>query len=125
MTFLTHKEIAEGFLKMATNGKVREAFDMFVAPNFQHHNQYFKGDVESLIDGMEEGYANFSNKKIDFQRVIEEEEFVVVHSKVHLGDKVPEMVLIHLFKFKNDKIVELWEASQPIIADSVNDKGAF
>jgi len=44
---MNQKESAETFLKMTGNGDVRAAYDKFIAPNFIHHNQYFKGDRES------------------------------------------------------------------------------
>ena len=36
-----NKESAVSFLKMASTGKVREAYSKFVGASFKHHNPYF------------------------------------------------------------------------------------
>jgi hypothetical protein len=59
------KEMAVSFLKMAGSGKVREAYERFIAPDFIHHNQYLKGDRESLMLAMEEASRRSPNKSID------------------------------------------------------------
>jgi len=47
-----------------------------------------------------------------------------VHGKVILSsDKV--FSVIHVFRFKDDKIIEEWEASQEDIKDSPNENGIF
>jgi hypothetical protein len=50
---LSRKEIALQFLVLAAKGKSREAFNLYVAPGFRHHNIYFKGDAETLMLAME------------------------------------------------------------------------
>src|SRR5262249_14927574 len=43
------KAAATAFLRMAAEGRVREAYERYIAPTFRHHNVYFKGDRESLL----------------------------------------------------------------------------
>jgi predicted SnoaL-like aldol condensation-catalyzing enzyme len=33
--------------------------------------------------------------------------------------------VIHIFRFRDDKIIEEWEASQQVIEDSPNENGIF
>lgn len=40
--------IAESFLNLAGNGKVKDAFDKYISAVFLHHNQYFQGSSEAL-----------------------------------------------------------------------------
>jgi hypothetical protein len=68
----SHKAAALSFLRLAGSGKAREAFQRHVAPDFRHHNPWFKGDAESLMRGMEEAAAKFPDKVFEVQRVIEE-----------------------------------------------------
>jgi hypothetical protein len=49
-----HQDTAKAFLKIAGTGNVQEAYDRYVAPSFIHHNQYFKGDRQSLLTAMQE-----------------------------------------------------------------------
>ncbi len=57
-----YKEAAILFLQMVASGKIREAFENHIAPDFRHHNPYFRGDAESLIQAMEENAAQSPNK---------------------------------------------------------------
>lgn len=36
-----------------------------------------------------------------------------------------EIAVVHLFKFKDGKVVELWDLGQVIAPDSPNENGAF
>ena len=69
---MTNKEKAKTFLKMAASGDVRAAYEKFIAPNFIHHNQYFKGDRQSLMLAMEEASKTSPNKLIDVKQVFED-----------------------------------------------------
>lgn len=64
-----HKEAAQSFLKMAGGGQVQEAYDRYVAPSFIHHNQYFKGDRQSLLVAMQEAAKTRPNKSVEIKHV--------------------------------------------------------
>lgn len=51
--------------KETAGGDVRAAYDKFIAPNFIHRNQYFKGDRKSLLEAMEHAHTASPNKSID------------------------------------------------------------
>src|SRR5512143_2717951 len=114
MNHSARKEIAVSFLQMASSGRVREAYDKYVHPDFIHHNPYFKGDRDSLMSGMEASAVQFPNKDYQAVRVLEDGEFVAVHGRIRLAPGTPEYVLIHVFRFEGDRIAEEWEASQEI-----------
>ena len=65
------KDQAISFLKLASSGRVREAYEKFVHPKFIHHNAYFKGDRESLLTAMEEASVDHPNKSIEVIRALE------------------------------------------------------
>jgi hypothetical protein len=60
---MINKERAISFLRLASSGNVREAYETYVHPDFRHHNPYFPGDRASLLTGMEEGATTFPNKE--------------------------------------------------------------
>ncbi len=122
---MTKKEIAQNFLRLASKGEAREAFELYVANNFKHHNAYFKGDRHSLMTAMEENAVKNPNKTFEIQRAIEEGYLVAVHSRVKLSQGDIEIAVIHIFKFNNDKIVELWDFGQAVPTDIVNENGMF
>jgi predicted SnoaL-like aldol condensation-catalyzing enzyme len=119
-----HKEAAQSFLKMAGTGKVQEAYDQYIAPSFIHHNQFFKGDRQSLLDAMQEASKVSPNKSIEIQRVYEEGDTVITHSLVTRQDPdAPEIAVVHIFRFEKDRVVELWDLGQPVSKDSPNENG--
>jgi predicted SnoaL-like aldol condensation-catalyzing enzyme len=121
-----HKEAAKSFLKMAGMGKVQEAYDQYVAPSFIHHNPYFKGDRQSLLKGMQEASKTTPNKSIEIKYVYEDDNTVITHSLVTRQDpEAPDVAVVHIFRFEQDRIAELWDLGQPISKDSPNENGIF
>ena len=121
----SYKQIATDFLMTASRGKPRDAFGKYVADQFKHHNIYFKGDAESLIQGMEEAARKNPEKVCAIKRIIQEEHLVAVHSHVYKSPGDPGAAVIHIFRFENDKIVELWDFGQPVPATTINENGMF
>jgi predicted SnoaL-like aldol condensation-catalyzing enzyme len=126
MSMSKHKEAATSFLQMAGMGRVQEAYDQYVAPTFIHHNQHFKGDRQSLLNAMQEASKTSPNKSIDVKRVYEDGDTVITHSRVTRQDAgAPEIAVVHIFRFEQDRIAELWDLGQPISKDSPNENGMF
>jgi predicted SnoaL-like aldol condensation-catalyzing enzyme len=122
---LTHKDMAISFLHLVTSGNVREAYAQHVGPTFRHHNPYFKGDAESLMSGMEENDAKFPNKLFEVQHALEDDDHVAIHSHVRLKPDERGFAAVHIFRFHNDRIVELWDVVQPVPEESPNEYGMF
>ena len=119
------KEIAKDFLRRAATGDVREAYRLYVAPNFRHHNAYFKGDADSLRRAMEENAAQFPEKALVIHHVLAEGDLVAIHGHVRLKPQDRGLALFHLFRFAGDKIVELWDMGQEVPEGSPNENGMF
>jgi predicted SnoaL-like aldol condensation-catalyzing enzyme len=118
------RDIAISFLQNAATGKLDEAYGL-VSPNFLHHNAYFAGDAESLKAGMADAHKQFPNTKIDVQRAIAEGDLVAVHSRVQHAPDKPAIAVVHIFRFEDDKIAELWDVGMEVPTDSPNENGAF
>jgi len=120
---MTKKEIARDFLVLSSKGDSRIAFERYVSTSFKHHNAYFKGDRETLMLAMEENAKINPNKVFEIQRAIEEENLVAVHSRVKMGRDNLELALMHIFRFEQGLIVELWDFGQAVPNDMVNENG--
>jgi predicted SnoaL-like aldol condensation-catalyzing enzyme len=120
----TNREAAVSFLKNAASGKLDEAYSR-VASNFRHHNAYFPGDTESLKAGMADAHKQFPDTKIDIQRAIAEGDLVAVHSRVQHAPDKPAISVVHIFRFEDHKIAELWDVGMEVPKDSPNQSGAF
>ncbi len=122
---LSMKEKAVSFLRLVASGKVRKAYSSHVGPGFCHHPPYFRGDAHSLMLAMEENAAENPDKLFEAKRIIGDSEFVAVHSLVKQNKDDLGGVVVHIFRFQDDKIVELWDVGQPIPEDSPNENGVF
>jgi len=119
------KSKAQAFLQAVSSNNIREGYDLYVGENFKHHNVYYKGDAESLKTAMEESDKIFPNKKFEIKQMIREGNFVVAHSCAKLNPDEPGYALIHIFRFENEMIVELWDLGQQIPSVLVNENGPF
>ena len=120
-----NKDDAVSFLKMASSGDVREAYSKFVGSGFRHHNPYFEGSAEALMTAMQENARENPNKTLDVKRVIAEGDLVAVHSHVRQNPDDLGGAVVHLFRFDDGRIVELWDLGQPVPGESPNQYGMF
>lgn len=121
----SHKGIVTSFLNHIIAGKITQAYQMHVHPSFRHHNPYFTGDAESLAAGMQEDEKIHPYKKFDIQHVIEEGDLIAVHSRLQFESESPEIMVVHLFRIEEEKIIELWDIAQVAPEHSVNSNGLF
>jgi predicted SnoaL-like aldol condensation-catalyzing enzyme len=121
----TRKQSALEFLRLSAAGVPSEAFDSYVGPNFRHHNPYFPSDAASLIKGMEKNAAKHPDKVLEVLRAIEDGDLVAVHARVRHEDNDPGWSVIHIFRFEDDRIVELWDVGQEVPEKSPNELGMF
>ncbi|HXT39692.1 MAG TPA: nuclear transport factor 2 family protein [Candidatus Angelobacter sp.] len=122
---VSRKEAALTFLRKASSGRAREAFQTHVAPGFRHHNPFLKGDADSLMIAMEENAAKNPDKVLEVQRALEDADWVAVHSRVRQKPGEPGAAVVHIFKFQGNRIVELWDLGQPVLENSPNENGMF
>ena len=120
-----NKNAAITFLQLAASGKVNDAYDQFVGQGFRHHNAFFEGSAESLKMGMKENALQNPNKVFEMKRAIAEGDLVVTHSHVKQKPDALGAAVVHIFRFENGKIIELWDLGQPIPETSPNQYGMF
>ena len=125
MTNQSRKDVAIEFLTLAAAGKVREAYQRHIGSGFRHHNPYFRGDADSLMEAMDQNAAKNPNKTLEVQRALQDGEQVVVFSRVRLKPGDLGVAVVHLFRFEDDRIVELWDVGQPVSESSINENGMF
>lgn len=121
----TKKQAAKEFLKLCAKGSSREAFRRFVGPGFKHHNVYFKGDGETLMMAMEEAGKENPDTAFDIQRALEDGDLVAVHSHIRHKPNDRGYAVIHIMRFANEKIEELWDFGQEVPEETVNENGMF
>lgn len=120
-----NKQAAVAFMELASAGRVIEAYAKYVAPGFRHHNPWFAAGAEVLKQGMEDNARENPGKSFEVKRVIEEGDLVAVHSHVRMKAGHPGYALIHICRFEQERIAELWDVGMEIPADVVNSDGVF
>jgi len=115
---MNNKESAISFLRLASSGNVREAYNKYIHP-------HFPGDRASLLAAMEENAATFPQKEFEALRALEDGDLVAIHGRVRLTPSRPWIALIHIFRFQDNQIIEEWEAGQEVPQDSPNENDVF
>lgn len=119
------KANAINFLHLTATGSVNEAYYLYVGEEFRHHNVHFKGDAESLKAAMQESAIHLPAKQLKIQFAIAEGNMVAVYSKVVISPGEPGVALVHFFRFRDNKIIELWDMAQAAPDESINENGMF
>lgn len=116
---------AVNFLQLIVFGEIEEAYEKYVSTDLRHHNPYFKGDMASLKQGMMKSDVVNPNKVFDVKQTIEEGDMVMVYSHLKQNDEDLGAAVVHMFRFQEGKIVEMWDVGQPVPEDSPNENGMF
>jgi predicted SnoaL-like aldol condensation-catalyzing enzyme len=121
----TRKDSAVQFLKLVAAGRIDEAYLKHVDLGGKHHNPFSPAGFPALQKAMIENHVQFPNKKLTVKHVLIDGELVAVHSNIVLRPGEKGIAAVHLFRFDDERIVEMWDIGQPVPADSPNTDGAF
>jgi predicted SnoaL-like aldol condensation-catalyzing enzyme len=119
------KKAAIEFLQLVIDGQIDKAYQKHINMNGKHHNTYTPAGFVALQKGMTDADIKFPNKQFTIKHVVGEKDLVVVHSHLILKEGDPGLITMHMFLFDDDKIVEMWDMTQPVPIDSPNNDGAF
>lgn len=121
------KDKAIAFLQGASTGNVDEVYETLVAKGFRHHNPYYKGNADSLKQGMKEAAEMNPKKSLDVKLAVEEGKNVSVYSHVKPNEHHAGYAVVHFFRFEDGLIAELWDVGQavPEGEEMVNEEGMF
>jgi len=111
------------FLQKVAFGHIDVAFHTYVAQDFIHHNQYFEGSRDALIQAMKEDHQANPNTDFEVKKIYADGDTVITHSLV--TKKTMQIVVVHISKFQNNKIIEMWDLGQEVEKDSPNELGLF
>jgi predicted SnoaL-like aldol condensation-catalyzing enzyme len=121
----THKQAAMQFLQLVVMGRIDEAYEKYVDMQGKHHNPFFPAGFRELRKAMIENHVQFPNKRFTIKNVLGDGDLVAVHSHILLRPGETGISAVHLFRFQDYKIVEIWDIGQPVPADSLNKDGTF
>ena len=73
---------------------------------------------------MKESHDEFPNKEFVIKKMIEEGDTVAVFSYLQRGEDF-EMTVVHMLRFNDAKIVEMWDLGQKFPEEMINENGMF
>lgn len=117
------KDVARKFIETCAMKDPKEAFAQYTNTNFKHHNQYFPGDATTLMNAMIEADKAHPNKQFNIKQIFETDDRVAVYS--HVVKENMDIAVVHMFRFENGKISEMWDVGQVIDKNSPNKNGMF
>ena len=119
------KATAIDFIRKVAAGEASEAYTRYVSLTFRHHNPFFRGDAKSLREAMQENAPKNPPKIFEIQRALQESDLVAVHSRVRQKRQDRGSALVHLFRFRENCIEELWDIGQAEPEKMVDEHGMF
>lgn len=120
-----NKQAAINFLEMIIAGDIDKAYENYISPELIHHNPFYPGDAASLQKGMEDNHYDYPNKIFEIQHAIADGNLVAVHSHLQMYENDEGMATVHILRFDNDKIVEMWDVAKQVPDNVINEKGMF
>lgn len=124
------KKIIMEVLNLFGSRKFKEVLPFF-ASDCKTHNPYISGGMDSLTDAMitvSKDMIGDSESEFSIKHVIVDGDFVAAYTQLLYNKSKLEdggLRQVHLFRFKDDKIIEYWDISQEVRWDMPNASGAF
>lgn len=119
------KDAAIDFLQLTAAGRIDEAFARHAGPAFRHHNPWFASDATTIQAGMKDNAARFPNMEFEVQRALADGDQVAVHSRARMMPGMPDIAVVHILRFEDGKIAEMWDVAQPEPVPMANQLGMF
>ena len=100
-------------------GKVRAAYEAYVAPDLIQHNPNIADGREAAIASLE-GLLGNPGAKFEVEHMAVDGDLAFVHFKGQIVKDAPGAAVVEIFRLKDGKIVEHWDVFQMMGGDAKN-----
>lgn len=107
-----------------TERDVRRAFDTYVAAGYIQHNPGLADGREAAVAALAPMFAD-RVKTFTIKRILIDGDMAVIHVHVRPTPESRGASVFDMYRLKNGKIVEHWDAIQPVPAESKNPHPMF
>lgn len=116
-----NREIVNRFIDLFyRQGRVREAFETYVAPDYIQHNPLAADGRDAAIAALEPYFASQPNAIREIHRVIVDGNLAAIHVRARQNPQDRGVAIIDILRLENGRIVEHWDVIQPVPEQSRN-----
>ncbi|MFD3614689.1 nuclear transport factor 2 family protein [Streptomyces sp. NPDC058676] len=120
-----NKKLVTAFVDQLLVRKDLTAIDTYVGPEYHQHSPNFPDGVAGVKAGAGAYFEQFPQLTITPKRIIAEGDLVAVHSHYVETPGERGRAVIDLFRVRDGKIVEHWDAVQDVPETAANDNTMF
>ncbi|MEU1275651.1 ester cyclase [Streptomyces sp. NPDC005799] len=119
------KRVVSALVSEVTTGRDVTAFDRYVAGPYSQHDPQTPNGTTAAKEFFTSTFAAHPDFSVGVKRVIAEGDYVAVHSNYKFAADDRGFAVFDLFRVRHGKVVEHWDAVQPVPATSANDNTMF
>ena len=120
-----NKKIVAEFYDAALNQKDFEKASKYLGSRYTQHNPNAADGPEGLKGFLAFLKDKFPNNRSEIKRIFADGDYVIVHVHAVREPGTRGNAIIDIFRLENGKVVEHWDAVQPIPEKALNDNGMF
>lgn len=119
------KTVVEFFTRAFNDHDPADAVAKYVGLQYIQHNPDTPDGAAAFVEGTKKLIAQSPKLSVEIKRVIAEGEFVVTHDLVRRGPGDRGFAGIDIFRLEHGRIVEHWDARQPVPEKTANKNTMF
>ena len=124
--FERNKQTVVAFFTRAFNDhEPADAVARYVGSKYIQHNPDTPDGAEAFVKSTELMIQRFRGLRVEIKRVVAEGNLVATHNLVARSPEDRGMAGIDIFRLENGKIVEHWDARQPVPETAANNNTMF
>jgi predicted SnoaL-like aldol condensation-catalyzing enzyme len=127
MSDLEHnkKTVVAFFTRAYNDHEPADVVAKYVGSQYTQHNPDTPDGAAAFVESTKQWIAKYPNISVEIKRVIAEGDLVVTHDLVRPAPKDRGVAGIHIFRLEKGKIVEHWDARQPVPEKAANENTMF
>ena len=119
------KTVVAFFTRAFNDHEPGDAVAKYVGSQYIQHNPNTPDGAAAFIESTKQLIAQCPNLSVEIKRVIAEGDLVVTHDLVRLAPGDRGLAGIDIFRLEKGKIVEHWDARQPVPEKAANENTMF
>lgn len=121
-----NKAAVVAFYDLAFNQRLpAQAAARYLGAHYRQHNQEAGDGAQGFVAFVSGFTQRFPQLRLHIKRVLAEGNFVVLHVHARTEPDDPGAVVIDIFRLEEGRIVEHWDAIQPIATHPAHANGLF